>query len=89
MCSKITKELRVSNKLGLHARPATIIVKILHEFKSEVTFSYNEKEINAKSILNILTLAVPFDALIAITANGVDAHEVIDRLTKVFEDCFE
>lgn len=84
----LTKKVRVVNELGLHTRPATLIVKLLQESKSEVTFSYKKETINAKSILNILMLAAPKNAQITITVKGVDAHETLERLVSGFESRF-
>ncbi len=84
----ITKKVRVINELGLHTRPATLIVKTLQGCKSEVTFSYKKETIDARSILNILMLAAQKNALITITVKGEDAEETMERLVKGFESRF-
>lgn len=84
----LTKKVRVINELGLHTRPATLIVKLLQECKSEVTFTYKKETINARSILNILMLAAQKNALITITVTGVDAEETMERLVESFESQF-
>jgi len=84
----ITKKVRVINELGLHTRPATLIVKLLQECKSEVTFTCKKETINARSILNILMLAAQKNALVTITVKGVDAHETMERLVESFESRF-
>lgn len=84
----LTKKVRVINELGLHTRPATLIVKLLQECKSEVTFSYKKETISARSILNILMLAAPKNALITITVTGTDAQETMDRIVESFANRF-
>lgn len=84
----LTKKVRVTNELGLHTRPATLIVKLLQECKSEVTFSYKKETINARSILNILMLAAQKNAIITITVKGKDAQETMNRLVESFESRF-
>ena len=84
----IVRKLRVKNELGLHTRPATFIVQLLQESKSDVYFTHKEETINAKSILSILMLAVQKDALIIIQVEGVDAQETMDRLAEGFENHF-
>lgn len=84
----VTKKIRVINKLGLHTRPATLIVKLLQDCKSEVTFTYKKQTVDAKSILNLLMLAAPKNALITVKAKGEDAIEAVKRLEENFENCF-
>jgi len=84
----IIQKIRVKNELGLHTRPATLIVKLLQEVKSEVFFTYKKETINAKSILSILILAAPKNACITIKVKGEDAQATMDRLVESFENCF-
>ncbi len=81
-------EIRVRNELGLHTRPATMIVKALQDSKSEVFFTYKDEKINAKSILSILMLAAQKNALITIDVIGEDARATMDRLIACFENGF-
>lgn len=75
--------------MGLHARPATAIVKLLQNCKSEVLFRYKKETINAKSILSILMLAARRNSKITIDVEGEDAEETLAKLTKAFENQFE
>lgn len=75
--------------MGLHARPATAIVKLLQNCKSDVTFKYKKDAINAKSILSILMLAARRNAKITIEVEGEDAEETLNKLLKAFENQFE
>lgn len=75
--------------MGLHARPATVIVKLLQSYKSEVVFKYKKEAVNARSILNILMLAAKKNARIIIEVEGDDAVETLDKLINAFENQFE
>ncbi len=85
---KLTKKMRVKNDLGLHTRPATVIVQALRSCKSSVFFTYKKETVDAKSILSILMLAVPKNSLILITVEGEDAEETMLHLESVFESQF-
>lgn len=85
---KVSRKVRVKNALGLHTRPATVIVKLLQNCRSEVTFAHRRETVNAKSILSILMLAVSRNSSITITVDGEDAEDVMDRLALAFEEGF-
>lgn len=85
---KISRKVKIKNPLGLHARPATIIAKLLQNRKSAVFFTYRKETINARSIMSILMLAAPRNSQILITAEGEDAEETVISLVEVFENKF-
>jgi phosphocarrier protein HPr len=85
---KLVRKLRVKNALGLHTRPATQIVKMLQNCKSDVTFQHKKESINAKSILSILMLAARRNSQITITVEGDDAETVMNKLSIAFETGF-
>lgn len=74
--------------MGLHTRPATVIVKLLQNVKSKVEFTCKRETINAKSILSILMLAAKKNSNITITCEGEDADETMDLLVEAFENQF-
>ena len=76
------------NSLGLHARPATAIVKLLQETKSSVSFTFQNETINAKSIMSILMLAAAKNSVIKIDIEGDDAEEVMNKLSVAFQQGF-
>jgi len=82
---KIIRKVRVKNALGLHARPATVIVKLLQGSKSSVFFTYKKETINARSIMSVLMLAATKHSLITITVEGEDAKETMNKLIEIFE----
>lgn len=86
---KLISKVQVKNKNGLHTRPATSIVKMLQNVKSDVTFTYKGDTINAKSILSILMLAAKMNTKITIAVEGEDAEETMEQLVRAFEAQFE
>jgi len=85
---KLVRKVRVKNALGLHTRPATVIVKLLQNCKSEVIFSLKRETINAKSILSILMLAAKKNSLITVTVEGIDSDEIMEKLVSAFDSGF-
>jgi len=81
--------VRVKNELGLHTRPATVIVKMLQNCESNVSFTYEKETVDAKSILSILMLAVRKNSRITIKAEGNDAKDIITELAEAFDSEFE
>lgn len=82
-------QLRVKNKMGLHARPAALIAQLLKKCQSEVSFSCHNKTINAKSVMEILLLAASKNTVIQVTAEGKDAEATLEKLTVAFDRQFE
>jgi len=85
---KCQAQVQVKNSLGLHTRPATAIVKLLQNCKSDVFFTMKKETINAKSILSILMLAARKNSKITITVEGEDADDTLEKLQKAFESRF-
>ena len=85
---KIVQKIKVKNALGLHARPAAMIAKLLQGSKSQVSISYRQETVNARSIMSILMLAAKKNSQITITVEGEDAEPTIDALTKAFDEEF-
>lgn len=68
---------------GLHARPATLFVKVAASFSSEIGLNKDEKKVNAKSIIGVMSLAVSKGQLVVLTADGADAEQALDALEHV------
>ena len=81
----ISKEVLVKNGTGLHARPATLLVKKASSFKSDVSIEYNGKKANVKSLIGVLSLAVTKDALIKVVASGDDEALAVEEIVKLVE----
>ena len=85
----VSKEVIVNNGTGLHARPATWLVKKASSFKSDVSIEFNGKKANVKSLIGVLSLGVTKGANITVTATGDDetlAAEEIAKLIETLED---
>ena len=81
----IEKEVVVKNGSGLHARPATLLVKKASSFKSDVSIEYNGKKANVKSLIVVLSLAVTKDATIKVVASGDDEALAVEEIVKLVE----
>ncbi|NQF16580.1 HPr family phosphocarrier protein [Brevibacillus sp. HB1.3] len=68
---------------GLHARPATLFVKVAASFSSEIGLNKEEKKVNAKSIIGVMSLAVSKGQSVVLTADGIDAEQALDALERV------
>lgn len=77
------RNVRIVNKLGIHARPAAEIVKTAARFKSSITIVRDEMEVNGKSIMGVMMLAAECGATILIRAEGEDADAALDALSAV------
>lgn len=85
---KIVQKVKVKNALGLHARPASMIAKLLQSSKSQVSISYRQETVNARSIMSILMLAIKKNSQITLTIEGEDAEETWEKLSAAFETQF-
>jgi phosphocarrier protein HPr len=76
----ISKEVKIKNKSGLHARPATLFVKEANKFKSQIRVRNGEKEVNGKSMLSLLTLEASKGVTVEIKAEGEDETAALQAL---------
>lgn len=83
------RKVKVTNKLGLHARPAAMLVKTAGKYKSEVTIAKDDMEVNAKSIMGVMMLAAEKGSTLTIRAEGDDEAEVVDALVRLVEGKFD
>ncbi|MDR3583924.1 MAG: HPr family phosphocarrier protein [Desulfosporosinus sp.] len=84
----IQKEYRLNNLLGLHARPASLLVQVASEGKSEVTLIKKEKEYNAKSILGVLSLGAQKGDDLLVRIDGLDEVEIERKIQALFAGNF-
>ena len=82
------KMMKVINPLGLHARPAAKVVDCAARFTSDIHISYQNQEINAKSIMSVLMLAAPFDAELSVAITGEDESQAMTALEALFASGF-
>jgi phosphocarrier protein HPr len=83
------REVRVTNKLGLHARPAAQFVKRARSFRSEIWVVKDGKRYSAASLIDILRANLDCGATATLEAHGVDAEEALERLEKLLAEFHE
>ena len=83
------KKLTIKNKLGLHARAAAMLVELVSKFQSEVAIIKGEHEVDAKSIMGVMTLAAGIGTELLVRAEGPDEEEVIEKIVDIFERKFD
>lgn len=84
----IEQQIEIVNSLGLHARPAADFVKLASKFHADVWVSKGELEVNAKSIMGVLTLAAECGATLTVRADGVDAEDAVEALVELVSNGF-
>lgn len=85
----LIREVVVANQHGLHARPAGKLAQLAQTFAADVVIALDEQEVDAKSILDVLTLAAGQGAILQLRASGSDAAEALDRLEALISGRFE
>jgi phosphocarrier protein HPr len=84
-----TKELLVQNKMGIHARPAAMIVRVTNKFKSEVLVEKDEEQVNGKSIMGLMMLAAAKGTKVKFIATGEDAPAMLAEIEALFAKRFD
>ena len=84
----IERSVQIINKLGVHARPAAEIVKAAARFKSDITISRDDMEVNGKSIMGVMMLAAECGATVQLRAEGPDANEALEPLAHLIAGKF-
>ena len=82
------KDVLVQNQVGLHARPATFFIQRANEFKSSIWVEKDERRVNAKSLLGVLSLGIVKGTSISIIADGSDEEEAVKTLVELIESNF-
>ena len=85
---KIEKEITIINRLGLHARPAAMFVRIASRFRSEVWVAKEGEQINGKSIMGLMMLAAGQGSKLTIKCEGPDADKVMEELEELIQNKF-
>lgn len=84
-----TVECTIKNKLGLHARPASLFVQTASKFDCEITVQKEEETANGKSLMSLLVLSAPFGSKLRISAVGPDAEEAVKALLELINRRFD
>ncbi|MBQ9097595.1 MAG: HPr family phosphocarrier protein [Clostridia bacterium] len=83
-----SRDVTVNNQVGLHARPATFFIQKANTFESSVWVEKEERKVNAKSLLGVLSLGIVQGTSITVLANGPDEKEAVDGLIELIESNF-
>lgn len=84
----IEQELKIINRLGLHARPAALIAQTAAGFTSDIQLSKDSVSVNAKSIMGVMMLAAECGASLRLSVNGVDEQAAAQAIAQLFENKF-
>jgi len=77
--------MTITNNIGLHARPATFFIQKANTFKSSVWIEKDERKVNAKSLLGVLSLGIAKGMVVTIIADGADENEAVDGLINLVQ----
>ena len=83
-----SKELTVSNKLGLHARAAAKLTQLAGQYKSDIFIARGAQRVNAKSIMGVMMLAAGIGSVVKLDANGHDADQALAAIETLFDSKF-
>ena len=83
------RTITISNRAGIHARPAAVLVQAAKDFSSNIYFEKGRDRINAKSIMGILTLAAAYGTELKIIAEGEDEEQAVETIARLFDTNFE
>ncbi len=84
----VIREVTINNQVGLHARPATFFIQKANEFKSSIWIEKDERRVNAKSLLGVLSLGIVKGTSVNIIADGSDEEEAVDMLAELIDSGF-
>lgn len=87
--SSLSRELEVQNKMGIHARPAAMIVRVTNKFDAEVLVQKDDEEVNGKSIMGLMMLAAGKGSKVHFNVTGGDAEPMLNELQELFERKFD
>ncbi len=85
---RLTREVTVLNKLGLHARPAAMFVKVSNQHKAEIWVEKDGEEVNGKSIMGLMMLAAGYGSKLLVSAEGADAEKALDAIEDLIQRRF-
>ena len=84
----ISREVTIKNNVGLHARPATFFIQKANSFKSSIWVEREDRRINSKSLLGVLSLGIVKGMTITLIADGPDENEAVDGLAALVDTGF-
>lgn len=84
-----SREVTITNTIGLHARPATFFIQKANSFKSSLWVEKEDRKVNAKSLLGVLSLGIAQGMTITLLADGSDEDEALDGLAELVNTGFQ
>ncbi|MDE1171442.1 MAG: HPr family phosphocarrier protein [Verrucomicrobium sp.] len=87
--AKMTKEVVILNKLGMHARPAAMFVRVANRFQADLTVEKDGEEVNGKSIMGLMLLAAGCGSRLKLTAVGGDAAALLKEIEEIISRKFD
>ena len=84
----ITKEVKISNAIGLHARPATFFIQKANSYTSSIWIEKDDRKVNAKSLLGVLSMGIAKGMTVTLIADGKDEDGAIDGLIDLIQTGF-
>jgi phosphocarrier protein HPr len=87
--AKVAREVKVLNELGLHLRPAGMLVNVANRYKSEIMLEKEGEKVNAKSIMGVMMLGAEPSSILVISAEGDDAEAAVAAIEQLFTTAFE
>lgn len=85
----VTKSVIITNKVGLHARPATFFIQKANDFRCSIWVEKEDRKVNAKSLLGVLSLGIVCGTEISIIADGIDEAQAVETLAELVNSKFE
>ena len=81
----VKKEMTITNNIGLHARPATFFIQKANTFKSSIWIEKDERRVNAKSLLGVLSLGIAKGMVVTVIADGQDENAAVTELVELVQ----
>jgi len=85
----ISRELKIQNQYGIHARPAALFVKAASRYDCEIMVEKDGNQVSGKSIMGLMTLEASFGSVLTLTADGPDEEEALDELQALIDSKFD
>ncbi len=83
------KDVTINNQVGLHARPATFFIQKANEFKSSIWVEREDRRVNAKSLLGVLSLGIVKGTTVSLIADGADEEAAVEALVELINTDFD
>ena len=85
----ISREVTITNSIGLHARPATFFIQKANGYKSSIWLERGDRKVNAKSLLGVLSMGIAQGMKVSLIADGMDEADALDGLQQLVESGFQ